>query len=167
MTFASEAIEPLRFRQALGQFASGVTIITSQLSEGPVGFTCSAFYSVSVSPALVSFCVKKQSASYPAIRQTGRFAINMLSAEQAALSSRFAQRGADKWQGVEWSLSPLGNPLLAGSMQWLDCEIYAEHEAGDHLMVIGQVKALNQATACQPLIHFTGQYRELAEHLPS
>lgn len=162
MTFLSKAIEPLHFRQALGQFASGVTIITSQLGDTPIGFTCSSFYSVSISPALVSFSVKKESASYPLIQQSGRFAVNILNAQQVNLSNRFAQRGGDKWTSVDWSPSPLGNPLITGALQWIDCEIYAEYEAGDHLIVVGEIKALNQANAQEPLIYFTGQYRQLA-----
>ena len=162
MSFVSAVIEPQQFRQALGHFASGVTVITSQIAGTPIGFTCGSFYSVSMSPALVSFSVKKESASYPAMRQTGRFAINILSAGQIELSNLFAQRGADKWSGVEWSESPGGNPLIAGSVQWIDCEIYAEYEAGDHLIVLGEVKALSQTETQEPLIYFTGQYRQLA-----
>lgn len=163
MSLASAAIDPLRFRQALGQFASGVTVITAQINDSPIGFTCGSFYSVSINPALVSFCVKKESAAYPAIQQVGRFAVNILNAEQSALSNQFAQRGGDKWRAVDWSLSERGNPLIAGAIQWIECEIYAEHEAGDHLIVVGEVKALSQAQAREPLVHFTGQYRQLAE----
>ena len=74
--------------------------------------------------------------------------------------------GTDKWHGVEWYESPLGNPIIAGSLHWLACEIYAEHGAGDHLIVIGEVKALDlqEATTTQPLLYFKGQYRSLAAH---
>ena len=162
------AIEPVRFREALGHFASGITVMTSQLDGEPIGFTCQSFYSVSISPPLVSFSVKRDSLSYPKIRQAGRFAVNILSGEQAEISDRFARRGEDKWCGVEWRPSALGSPLLAGSLQWLDCEIYAEHAAGDHLIVIGQVKGLGrqQAAEGRPLIYFRGRYGRF-QQIPS
>ena len=166
MLLSGKAIEPSSFRQALGHFASGITVITSYLDGEPVGFTCQSFYSVSMSPALVSFSVMSRSASYPKIRQAGRFMVNILSGEQVGISNRFAQRGTDKWQGVQWQISPLGNPIIAGSIHWLDCEIHAEHAAGDHLIVIGEVKALSLQAAAdtQPLLYFKGQYRNIAAH---
>ncbi|WP_248764997.1 flavin reductase family protein [Pseudomonas protegens] len=164
MSLPSTAIEPRRFREALGHYASGITVITSQVDGEPLGFTCQSFYSVSMSPPLVSFSVMSSSASYPKIRQAGRFMVNILSGEQVRISNQFASKGTDKWQGVQWQESPLGNPIIAGSLHWLDCEIHAEHVAGDHLIVIGEVKALNlqQATAAQPLLYFKGQYCNLA-----
>ncbi|ANC80829.1 flavin reductase family protein [Pseudomonas putida] len=164
MLLSGTAIEPSTFRQALGHYASGITVITSHHEGEPIGFTCQSFYSVSMSPPLVSFSVMSRSASYPKIRQAGRFTVNILSGEQVGISNQFARRGANKWQDVEWQASPLGNPIIAGSLHWLDCEIHAEHAAGDHLIVIGEVKALNlQATAAtQPLLYFKGQYCNLA-----
>lgn len=164
MSLPPTAIEPLSFREALGHYASGITVITSHVDDEPVGFTCQSFYSVSVSPPLVSFSVMRSSASYPRIRQAGRFAVNILSGEHVGISNRFARRGTDKWQGVDWQASPLGNPILGGSLYWLDCEVHAEHVAGDHLIVIGEVKALNlqEAASAQPLLYFKGQYCNLA-----
>lgn len=164
MSLSSTAIEPLHFREALGHYASGITVITSLVEGEPLGFTCQSFYSVSMSPPLVSFSVMAGSASYPGMRQAGRFAVNILSGEQVGLSNQFARRGTDKWHGVDWQLSPLGNPVIAGSLHWLDCEIHAEHVAGDHLIVIGEVKALKlqEAAAAQPLLYFKGQYCNLA-----
>ncbi|QBR02281.1 flavin reductase family protein [Paraburkholderia pallida] len=166
MSLSSNAIEPLSFREALGHYASGITVITSHVDGEPVGFTCQSFYSVSMSPPLVSFSVMSSSGSYPKIRRAGRFAVNILSDEQVRISNQFARRGTDKWHGVEWQESPLGNPVIAGSLHWLDCEIYAEHAAGDHLIVIGEVKALNlqEAAATQPLLYFKGQYCNIAAH---
>lgn len=109
MLLSSTAIEPSTFRQALGHYASGITVITSHHEGEPIGFTCQSFYSVSMSPPLVSFSVMSSSASYPKIRQAGRFTVNILSGEQVGISNQFARRGANKWQGVEWQASPLGN----------------------------------------------------------
>ncbi|ATB63413.1 flavin reductase family protein [Pseudomonas mosselii] len=169
MSLFSTAIEPLRFREALGHYASGITVITSHCDGEPLGFTCQSFYSVSMNPPLVSFSVMSNSASYPGIRKAGRFAVNILSGEQVGISNQFSRRGTDKWQGVDWQASPLGNPIIAGSLHWLDCEIHAEHAAGDHLIVIGEVKALNlqEAAAAQPLLYFKGQYCNLAALSPA
>lgn len=167
MPFSSRTvIEPLRFREVLGHYASGITVISSYVDDELIGFTCQSFHSVSMSPPLISFSVMSRSASYPKIRKAGRFVVNILSDEQVKISNQFARRGSEKWQGVEWQKSPLGNPIIVGSLHWLDCEIYAEHTAGDHLIVVGEVKALNlqQAEATQPLLYFKGQYRNIAEH---
>ncbi|MBV7536820.1 flavin reductase family protein [Duganella sp. sic0402] len=168
MPHSSTAIESLRFREALGHYASGLTVITSHIDGELIGFTCQSFYSVSMNPPLVSFSVMSSSASYPGIRQAGRFAVNILSEQQVQISNQFARRGTDKWHDVAWHASPLGNPIIAGSLHWLDCEIYAEHTAGDHLIVIGEVKALDlqEAAATQPLLYFKGQYRNIGAHSP-
>lgn len=169
MSLSSTAIEPLRFREALGHYASGITVIASHCEGEPIGFTCQSFYSVSTRPPLVSFSVMSSSYSYPKIRQAGRFSVNILSDDQVKISNQFARQGADKWSEVEWQESPLGNPIIAGSLHWLDCEIHAEHAAGDHLIVIGEVKALNlqKAAARQPLLYFKGQYRNLTTVSPA
>lgn len=163
MSLTTTAIDPLHFRKALSHFASGLTVITSHIDDEPIGFTCQSFYSVSTTPPLVSFSVKRESFSYPKIRRAGRFAVNILSDEQKAVSNLFAQQGADKWKEIDWNTSPLGNPLIGGSLHWLDCDIHAEHEAGDHLIVIGEVRALSlqQAATTQPLLYFKGQYCNL------
>lgn len=163
MPLFNNVIETSGFRAALGHYASGITVITSQLDGEPLGFTCSSFYSVSMSPPLVSFSVMAGSASYPMMRQAGRFAVNILSDEQVEISRRFARRGADKWDGVGRLESPLGNPVIASSLHWLDCLIHAEHVAGDHLIVIGEVKAMSSRNnaAARPLLYYQGQYRQL------
>ena len=163
MSLTTTAIDPLHFRKALGHFASGLTVITSHIDDEPIGFPCQSFYSVSTAPPLVSFSVKRDSFSYPKIRRAGRFAVNILSDEQAAVSNLFAQQGADKWKETDWATSPLGNPVIGGSLHWLDCDIHAEYEAGDHLIVIGEVRALSlqPTTTTQPLLYFKGQYCNL------
>lgn len=165
MSFNTTSIDPSRFRAALGHYASGITIITSRVEREPIGFTCQSFYSVSMNPPLVSFSVKTCSTSYPKIRQAGRFAVSILSDEQVRISNQLAQRGANKWQGVEWRESPFGNPVIADSMQWLDCTLFAEHAAGDHVIVIGEVKALGQQDSVerQPLLYFKGDYHSIRD----
>ncbi|MYM39424.1 flavin reductase family protein [Duganella qianjiadongensis] len=164
MSLSSTAIEPLRLREALGHYASGITVITSLVNDELIGFTCQSFYSVSMSPPLISFSVMAGSGSYPKIRQAGRFAVNILAEEQVHISKQFARRGADKWHAIAWNKSPLGNPILAGSLHWLDCDIYAEYAAGDHLIVLGEVQALKlqETETVQPLLYYKGQYRNIA-----
>ncbi|MDO6814108.1 flavin reductase family protein [Cobetia amphilecti] len=100
-------IGPASFREALGHFAFGITIITThQVDDEPIGFTCQSFYSVSMNPPMVSFSVEASSFSYSKIRQAERFAVNILSSEQNHVSNQFAMRGADKWQGIDWQISP-------------------------------------------------------------
>jgi len=166
MSSSSTAVAPSRLREALGHYASGITVITSRIDTELIGFTCQSFYSVSLDPPLVSFSVMSSSASYPMIRRAGRFAVNILSQGQVDISNQFARRGTDKWHAIDWQESPSGNPVIAGSLHWLDCQVHAEYIAGDHVMVIGEVKALSlpAAAAAQPLLYFKGQYRHIAAH---
>jgi 3-hydroxy-9,10-secoandrosta-1,3,5(10)-triene-9,17-dione monooxygenase reductase component len=162
MTDAFE-IDPRSFRQALGNYASGITIITGADEQGPAGFTCQSFYSVSTEPPLISFSVMKTSTTYPRIQRTGSFAVNVLAHAQNHVSDQFARTGTDKWAGIEWRHTGAGNPVLEGALLWLDCDIWAEHDAGDHLIVLGRVReisALDQPSA-GPLLYFKGRYRLL------
>ena len=161
--------DPRVFRDTLGHYASGITIIGG-LEEGengiePVGFTCQSFYSVSTEPPLVSFSVMTNSTTYPRIRETGKFSVNVLAHDQHTVSNQFARKGTDKWAGIEWTPTANGNPVIADTLMWLDCDIWAEHEAGDHLIVIGRVNEMSPASwhKEEPLLYFKGQYRHLRE----
>ncbi len=158
-------LDPRAFRDTLGHFASGITIVSGIDEAGPVGFTCQSFYSVSMDPPLVSFSVMMTSTTYPRIRETGRFAVNVLSDHQHDVSSQFARKGADKWAGISWAPTGAGNPVIHDTTMWLDCEIWAEHEAGDHLIVIGKVIELSPAQWArrEPLLFFKGAYRHLRD----
>lgn len=105
----------------------------------------------------------KTSSTYPQIRDTENFAVNILSREQEARSSQFARKGTDKWVNVQWAPSGEGNPVLDGTLAWLDCRIWTEHDAGDHIIVLGQVLELGATDAhlAEPLLYFEGQYRAL------
>lgn len=158
-----EEIEREHFKRALSHYASGITVVTSHDAEGPVGFTCQSFYSLSVAPPLISFSVMKTSTSYPRIREGGRFAINVLSTSQKDVSNQFARKGTEKWKGIDWKLSGNGNPLITDSLLWLECSLYAEHEAGDHYLVIGRVHETHIDTrqGRRPLLYFKGDYLQL------
>ncbi|MFC3644585.1 flavin reductase family protein [Aquibium oceanicum] len=161
---AREPVDLRRFRDSLGLFASGITVIAGYDGE-PLGFTCQSFYSVSVDPPLVSFSVMATSSSYPRIRETGKFSVNVLSKRQQAISNRFARKGSEKWAGVAWTTAATQSPVIDGALMWLDCEIRAEHAAGDHTIVIGEVLAtgLNDGKDAEPLLYYRGSYRHLSK----
>lgn len=152
-------------RRALGHYASGLTVITGRDESGPVGFTCQSFHSVSLDPPLVSFSVMKASTSFPRLRLTGRFCVNVLSASQIHLSNRFASKSTDKWEGVSWHPTDRGNPSFAESLAWVDCDLRDVHDAGDHHIVTGEVRALGIAghDDKEPLLYFQGSYRYLRD----
>jgi flavin reductase (DIM6/NTAB) family NADH-FMN oxidoreductase RutF len=152
------------FRRVLGSFASGVTVITAPGvdGEGPAGFACQSFASLSLDPPLVVFMVGRTSTSWPRIARAGVFCVNVLGADQAALCRKFAMRGTDKFAGVEWEPAPsTGSPRLREVPAWIDCVIHAVHTGGDHLIVIGRVERLGCAEAEQdrePLLFHEGRF---------
>lgn len=150
-----------RFRDVLGRFASGVTVVTSISTDEPVGLTCQSFMSVSLDPPLVLFSPAKSSRAWPLIQRAGKFCVNFLAADQAELSNTMASRGIDKFAGVGWEPSPeTGSPLLPGTLGYVDCAIHQVHEAGDHYVVIGRVLDLDLTDAPgEPLLFFEGGYR--------
>lgn len=155
-----------RFRDVLGRFCSGVTVVTSMLDGEPVGMTCQSFASVSLDPPLVMFVPARSARAWPAMRAAGHFCVNLLSHQQQALSDVFASRGADKFDGVAWTPSSTGAPLLEGVVGFVDCTVEAVHEAGDHWVVIGRVRDLGAGGAAEPLLFFEGRYRSLGRAEP-
>ena len=147
-----------RFRDVLGRFCTGVTVVTSMSGDQPVGMTCQSFTSVSLDPPLVLFCPAKTSRAWPLMQRAGYFCVNLLSHDQLELSNGFATKGADKFNGVTWRPSATGAPLLDGVLGWVDCTIYAVHEAGDHYVVIGRVMDLGVEEAPHPLLFYKGEY---------
>lgn len=148
---------PERMREVLGTFATGVVIITA-LAERPLGFTCQSFVSQSLDPPLISFSAARTSTTWPRIRAIGRFCANVLAHDQDELSELFALPGADRFAEVTWTPSPLGAPILDGVSAWIDCELAAEHDAGDHTIVLGAVRTLEADPDRYPLIYYRSQY---------
>lgn len=146
------------FRDVLGRFASGVTVVTSISGGQPVGMTAQSFTSVSLNPPLVLFCPAKTSQAWPAMQRAGFFCVNLLAQGQDEMSNRFARRGEDKFADVGWSPASTGAPLLDGVLGWVDCTVYAVHEAGDHYVVIGQVEDMGISEAPHPLLFYRGAY---------
>jgi 3-hydroxy-9,10-secoandrosta-1,3,5(10)-triene-9,17-dione monooxygenase reductase component len=153
--------EPGRFRQVLGHFCTGVTVITACDEDGPAGFACQSFAAVSLAPPLVLFCPSRSSATWPRIARAGYFCANVLAADQRGLARAFgtsAATGADKFAGVSWSPSPAGAPVLEGALTWVGAAVEAVHDAGDHFVVIGRVTALGGCDAARPLLFYRGRY---------
>ena len=153
-----------RFRDVLGHFATGVTVVTSMSGGEPVGMTCQSFSSVSLDPPLVLFVPAKTSRAWPLMQRAGRFCVNFLSADQTDVSNTMASRGTDKFAGVAWSPSAeTGSPVLDGTLGHVDCTIHAVHEAGDHYVVIGKVVDLHapDLDEIDPLLFYQGAYRSI------
>lgn len=148
-----------RYRDVLGQYASGVTVVTTMRGGTPEGMTCQSFTSVSLEPPLVAFLPMKTSRAFAAIRQSRRFCVNFLAAGQAEVSNRFASLAEDKFDGIVWQVTSSGMPLLDGTVGWVDCSVHAVHEAGDHYLVIGKVEDLGSGDAADPLLFHQGRYR--------
>ncbi|MFE4637157.1 flavin reductase family protein [Streptomyces sp. NPDC056773] len=155
-------VSPAEFRAVLGNFASGVTIITSPPGEGedgPAGFACQSFASLSLDPPLVTFMVARTSTTWPRIARTGVFCVNILGAEQGELCRAFAVSGADKFAGVAHTPAPAtGSPQLDAVPAWIDCRIHAVHTGGDHLIVVGRVEAMGASGEGDPLLFHKGRF---------
>jgi len=150
------------FRTVLGHFCSGITIVTALAGDEPVGLTCQSFASVSLDPPLVLFVPAKESNSWPRIRSAGHFCANVLSEAQEQLGRRFAIRGADKFEGVGWRPGLDGAPILDGCLAYIECEIEAVHDAGDHDIVVGRVVDLAVGAEGNPLLFYRGGYGRFA-----
>ncbi|MDP9101716.1 MAG: flavin reductase family protein [Actinomycetota bacterium] len=150
-------LSPVEMRRVLGQFCSGVTVVTGMTGDVPVGFSCQSFASVSLEPPLVLFCPAHTSRSWPLIRDSGAFCVNVLAEDQQHVCAAFASSGGDKFEGVAWRTSPCG-PTLEGVLATVHCDIEAVHQAGDHDVVIGRVRQLVTHRDAGPLVFFKGQF---------
>jgi flavin reductase (DIM6/NTAB) family NADH-FMN oxidoreductase RutF len=147
------------FRRVLGHFASGVTVVTAAGEDGPAGFACQSFASLSLDPPLVVFMVGRTSTTWPRIARAGGFCVNILGEDQGELCRGFAVSGADKFAGVAYRPAPVtGAPLLDGVPAWIDCTVQAVHTGGDHLLVVGRVVALDAEEDGAPLLFHRGRF---------
>ncbi|ONM49653.1 monooxygenase [Nocardia donostiensis] len=149
-----------QFRNVLGQFCTGITVITTFDDEqAPIGFACQSFAALSLDPPLVLFCPTKGSRSWAAIERNGRFAVNVLAEEQQPVCARFGSREPDKFAGVDWHTSDLNLPLLDNALATIQCTVDRVVDGGDHYIVIGRVLALSESTTSgRPLLFYRGQY---------
>jgi flavin reductase (DIM6/NTAB) family NADH-FMN oxidoreductase RutF len=143
---ASRAFTETQFRDALAQFATGVTVICARHGDGRyVGFTANSFNSVSLEPPLILWSLSRRSVSLPAFEDSERYVVNVLSADQVEVARRFSRPHADRFEGVAYSLGWAGAPLIDGCAAWFECSHHAKHRAGDHVVFIGDVRACARA----------------------
>lgn len=146
-------------RNALGAFATGVTVITAQDPLGrPLGMTVNSFSAISLRPPLILWCLSKQNTGAAVFQAAKRFTVNVLALEQLALSRQFARSGADKFANVPLRTGTNGVPQLSGCVAWFECEAETQHEGGDHLIIVGLVTRYEYAPGA-PLLFSRGRYQ--------
>jgi 3-hydroxy-9,10-secoandrosta-1,3,5(10)-triene-9,17-dione monooxygenase reductase component len=152
------APDPAAMRTVLGHFATGVAIVTAMEGDEPVGMACNSFTSVSLEPQLVMFCAAKSSTTWPRIQAAKKWAANILAEDGEQVCRLFAEKGADRFSHLAFTSGRTGSPLLEDAIAFVDCETVAEHDAGDHLLVVGKVLELGYAPAGKPLLFYRGGY---------
>jgi flavin reductase (DIM6/NTAB) family NADH-FMN oxidoreductase RutF len=154
--------DPRTLRDALGCFATGVTVVTCLAGNGqPAGLTVNSFTSVSLDPPLLLVCLHRMAASSGALVEATHFAINVLQNGQQPASIRFATRAEDRFGTTPWSRGEAGAPILADSLGVFECERYAVYDGGDHHILVGQVVKASFDASLDPLLYFRGRYRRL------
>jgi 3-hydroxy-9,10-secoandrosta-1,3,5(10)-triene-9,17-dione monooxygenase reductase component len=151
-------VDPGVLRDVLGHFASGVTVVTALTADGPIGFTCQSFSSLSLDPPLVAFAPSRTSRTWPRLREIGRFCVNVLAEGQDDVSQNFARSVPDKFAGVPWTPSVHGSPVLADVVAWIDGELWAEYDGGDHTIAVARVLDLGAHADRRPLLFHRGAY---------
>jgi flavin reductase (DIM6/NTAB) family NADH-FMN oxidoreductase RutF/DNA-binding IclR family transcriptional regulator len=155
--------DPGWFRNVLGQYPTGVCVVTGVDSERrPAGLVVGSFTSVSLNPPLVSFLPAKSSTSWPKIARSGSFCVNVLAHDQEPICRRFATKEGNKFAGVAWRAGGTGSPIIERVVAWADCRIETVQEAGDHLIVVGRVLELAIERWTEPLLFFRGGYGRFA-----
>ena len=156
------AIAPLALRQVFGQFATGVTIVTTRDQAGqPVGMTASSFNSVSLDPPLVLWCIDRNAGCFDAFNQCDSFAIHVLNEAQSDLSTLFARKGVDRFGKVEYSQNDQGVPLLKEYCARLECSLEHRYAGGDHVIMVGRVQEMSTQEHA-PLVFHRGRYAQIA-----
>ena len=154
-------LDTRKFRDVMGTFTTGVTIITTMDNKTPHGITANSFTSVSLSPPMVMFCLGKSSANFEAFMASDCFAVNILSSQQDALSTRFATFEGDRFDGLNWSAWDTGAPILENVIAAIDCRLEATHDAGDHVIILGLVVRAEVKNNAPRLLYFKGGYERL------
>lgn len=153
-------IDDARFRQAMGHFASGVTVVTTASAGELYGMTVSSFASLSLNPPLVLICIDKSVPSHDIIKDAGRFVVNILEERQEHLSRRFANSATDKFKGVAWHNGQLGLPVLDNTLAAIECRLCNALDGGDHTIFVGEVVDAEVREGA-PLLYYRRGYREL------
>ena len=153
----TETRDCLDFRRVLAHLPTGVTVITAHGPDGPNGMAANSVTSVSLDPPLVLFCPARSSTTWPQMRPSGGFCVNVMAHHHEPLIRRFAMKGVDRFAGVAWDVRESG-PVLVGAVAWIECRIESEIDAGDHTIVLGRVIAIEASPDVEPLVLFRGTY---------
>ncbi len=149
-------------RDAMGCFATGITIITAHDADGkPIGLTANSFTSVSLDPPLLLVCIANNAGSAETLRSASSFAVNVLQIGQQPVSNLFASKSEDRFAGTRWEVGEYGAPILPSSLGIFECTSNALHEAGDHFLLVGKVEKASFEPRRDPLLYFRGKYRRL------
>ena len=149
-------LDQARFREVLGHFATGITIVTALEDGAPVGFTCQAFAALSLDPPMVLLAPARSSTSWPRIAQAGAFCVNILEEHQEVLCRAFAVSGGDKFEGIGWTPGITGSPVLEGSLATVECRLGDIFDGGDHELVTGHVVAMEIGDGSPLLFYRSG-----------
>ncbi|MEP7324709.1 MAG: flavin reductase family protein [Gemmatimonadota bacterium] len=156
-------VEPARFRQLLGHFATGVTVVTATGPDGkPVGMTANTLTSISLQPPLISVCIDHAADMFQIMEQTGAFTVNILAADQEAISRRFAEQSSNRFDGLGFEPSPHGGVVLKGAIAYLECEPVSRVPAGDHTIYVARVVG-GETFEGEPLLYYRGGYAGLRQ----
>lgn len=149
------SVDSTAFRDAMARFPSGVTIVTTLDESGrPHGFTASSFCSVSAEPPLVLVCLAKSANSYPVFAHNDRFAISILQDDHVPLARRFASKSADKFTGSGFVRTPRGAIVLEDALAVIECSVHRRYEAGDHMIIVGEVERVSLGDRRRPVVYF-------------
>jgi flavin reductase (DIM6/NTAB) family NADH-FMN oxidoreductase RutF len=164
LAFRADSEAPLdgrAFRDALGRFATGVAFVTAAPDGRPSGLIVNSLASVSLEPPLVSFCPSRSSLTWSRMRRSRRFGVNVLGRRHESFVTRAAPAGADRFAGLEWEPGESGVPLLVDALATVECELVAEHRAGDHFIVVLEAGRVETRPGLDPLVFFAGGFSTL------
>ena len=161
MNRADPPFESRHLRDAFGCFATGVTVVTGIMADGTrIGLTANSFTSVSLDPPLLLFCPANGASALPMIRGSGRFAVNVLDIDGQAVADRFTRKGIDRFAEAEW-LDWDGLPVLAAAKAAFACDLHADHDGGDHRIIVGRIRSFSLAPTRESLLYLHGRYRRV------
>jgi flavin reductase (DIM6/NTAB) family NADH-FMN oxidoreductase RutF/DNA-binding MarR family transcriptional regulator len=160
----SPTVDSAAFRRCLGQFATGVTVVTTRVGDDLAAMTSNSFASVSLDPPLVLWSIKRSSQSFLPFQSCTHFAVNVLASDQVDLSQKFAKSGPDKFNGVRWSSGAGGAPLLDGAVASFECHHDRDYDGGDHIIMVGQVERFTRCNNREALIFVQGRYATPVDH---
>lgn len=164
------SVDPQTFKAVMGQWPSGVTVVTTLDADGPAGMTASSFSSVSLDPPLVSICIARPLQMHARIEKAGKFAVNILSKDKVDDGRRFAGMlpgVTNRFEGLSTTTAVTGCPLLPGMLGWVDCTLWAKYDGGDHTIFIGQVQAAGIDPTAAPLLYHSRNWGQFADVLTS